>query len=151
MNSITEFLITLFESLGLYSSQSGLGEHLRGLDIQCNNYSGQSIYNMVFLCLFLINAIIMINYYYGIFNRIPFNRWWWWLINSLVGAVILFLVAFIYSNNDLSTGNYCKDLIFKTSDCIGFGLTSAIFSFLFSIGFSLLIKWKSSINKQSPF
>ena len=66
-----ELLITIFEFLGLYSTQNGLGEHLRGLDINGIDYSNQSVYTMVFICLFIINSVIIINYYYGILNRIP--------------------------------------------------------------------------------
>ena len=146
-----DFLIALFEALGLYSVQNGLAEHLRGLDLQCNNFTRQSIYNIVFICLFVTNFIIAINYYYGIFNRRPFNRLGWWLLNAIIGAIVLFAVAFSYSNNDFSTKNYCKNLNITTSDCYGFGFTAAIYSILVFIIFSLLIKWKSGINKKVPF
>ena len=124
-----DWLIGFFEALNLYSSQNGLGEHLQGLDVQCNDYTRQSIYNMVFIWLFTVNSLVIINYYYGLFNRRPFNRWWWWLINALAGSVVVFGAAFMYSDNDLSTGNYCKDLQMSEGDCLGFGLTAAIFSF----------------------
>ena len=146
-----DFLISLFEALGLYSVQNGLAEHLRGLDLACNNYTRQSVYNIVFACLFIINLVIAANYYYGIFNRRPFNRLGWWLLNALIGAIVLFSVAFSYSNNDFSTKNYCKNLNITTSDCYGFGFTAAIYSVLVFIIFSLLIKWKSGINKKVPF
>lgn len=146
-----DFFITLFEALGLYSTQNGLGEHLRGLNLTCEDYTGQSIYNTVFICLLSVNSIIIINYYYGIFNRRPFNRWWWWLINVLAGSIALFVIAFMYSNNDLESGNYCKDLIMSTSDCSGFGFTAATYSVAWSCLLSLIIKWKSSINKKVPF
>lgn len=146
-----EFLITIFESLGLYSTQNGLAEHLRGLDLKGQDYSDQSKYSMVFLSLFLINILIIVNYYYGLFNRIPFNKFLWWLLNVIVGSLILFSIAFLYSNNDLETGNYYSQLSITTSDCVGFGLTTAIFSFLFSCIISIMIKWKSSVNKKVPF
>lgn len=147
-----EFLITLFESLGLYSAQDGLGEHLRGLAVNCRDgYTGQSIYNLVFIYLFAINGILLLNYYYGYFNRRPYNRWGWWLLNVLAGCVILFVIAWIYPYNDLSTGSYCNSLHMSASDCVGFGLTAAIYSFVFCVLFSLLIKWKSSVNKKVPF
>lgn len=146
-----EFLITMFESFNLYSSQMGLGEHLRGLDIKGLNFSNQSIYSMVFLSLFLVNTLIMINYYYGVLNRIPFNRFFWWLLNVIIGSTILFLIAFLYSNNDFVTGNYYPKLSISTSDCIGFGLTSLIFSFIWCCILSVLIKWNSSVNKKVPF
>lgn len=146
-----DFLITLFEALGLYSTQNGLGEHLRGLDIKGEDYTNQSIYNIVFISLLSINSLIIFNYYYGIFNRNPFNRWWWWLINVLVGAAILFFIAFIYPNNDLETGNYYKELAMSKSDCSGFGFTAFIYSFIWSCILSFIIKWKSSVNKKVPF
>jgi len=151
MNAITEFLITLFESIGLYSTQNGLGEHLRGLDIEGIDYSNQSVYVMVFLCLFIVNLIIIFNYYFGILNRIPFNRFLWWLSNVIVGATILFFVAFLYANNDLTTGNIYSKLSVTSSDCVGFGFTAAIYSILWSLFLSVAIKWKSSVNKKVPF
>lgn len=146
-----EFLITIFESFNLYSTQNGLGEHLRGLDIKGIDYSNQSIYSMVFLSLFIVNALIIVNYYYGLLNRIPFNRFFWWFINVLLGSVILFFIAFLYSNNDFVTGNYYTKLSISTSDCVGFGLTSAIFSILWCCILTVLIKWNSSVNKKVPF
>lgn len=151
MEAISEILISLFESLGLYSSSNGLGDHLRGLDVECNDYVNQSIYNLVFLCVFLINGFILLNYYYGLFNRVKFTNLFTWLINISIGALILFLISFIYTNNDFISGNYCQDLSITTEDCIGFGLVSAIFSILWSLIFSFIIKWWSINNKKVPF
>jgi hypothetical protein len=147
-----EFLIALFESLGLYSSENGLGEHLRGLAVNCRDgYTGQSIYNIVFIYLFVINSLLIINYYYGFFNRRPFNRWGWWLLNVLVSGLILYIVAYIYPHNDLVTGRYCSSLKINDADCTGFALTAAIYSMLWSIILSVIIKWKSGVNKKVPF
>jgi hypothetical protein len=152
MNAITDFLIIIFESFGLYSASNGLGDHLRGLDIKCEEgYINQSIYNVVFLCVFTINSLIVINYYRGLFNRVNFTNFLSWLINVLVGALILFFIAFLYASNDFSTGNYCEDLSITNSDCFGFGITTAIFSIVWSFILSMLIKWTSSNNKKVPF
>lgn len=146
-----DFLVALFELLGLYSAAGGLGEHLQGLGMDCSELNGRSLYNLVFIYLFVVNSLIILNYYYGIFNRRPFNRLGWWFLNTLAGAVILFTIAFVYPYNDLSTGNYCSQLSITEEDCFGFGLTAAIFSFLWSCILSVLIKWKSSVNKKVPF
>lgn len=151
MNSISEFFISLFESIGLYSSSNGLGEHLRGLSTDCNTFSNQSIYNIVFLCIFFINSLIVVNYYFGIFNRVNFTNLITWILNILIGAIIIFFVAFLYSNNDYVTQNYCKELNITQSDSIGFGFTSSIYSIIWSIIFSFIVKWKSSNNKKVPF
>lgn len=151
MEAISELCITIFESLGLYSAANGLGEHLRGLDVECNNFTNQSIYNIVFLCIVIINTLIVVNYYYGIFNRVNFTNFLSWCINVLVGALIIFSIAYLYVYNDFSTGNYCKDLAISDSDCIGFGITASIFSIVWSLILSMIIKWKSSNNKKVPF
>ena len=151
MNAISNFLITLFESFGLYSDSNGLGDHLRGLDIKCSDYINQNNYNIVFICLFLINTTIMVNYYYGIHNRPKFTKLLPWILHSLSGAIILFLIAFLCSNNDISTGNFCKDLNIKTSDCFGFASVAAIYSLIWNFIISLLLKLKSSNNKKVPF
>lgn len=151
MNAISDFFITLFESLGLYSSASGLGEHLRGLDVQCTDFTNQSIYNIVFLCIFIINLLIVLNYYYGVFNRVNFTNFLSWFLNILSGSLIIFFIAFLYANNDFVTGNFCPDLSISSADCVGFGVTAAIFSLVWSFILSVCIKWKSSNNKKVPF
>ncbi|MCU7694303.1 hypothetical protein ACFSPU_10790 [Haoranjiania flava] len=151
MKALSEFLIGLFEALGMYSTSNGLGEHLRGLDMACADYTRQSTYNLVFLSLFIINSLIIFNYYYGILNRSGWNNVGKWLLNVLIGAVIIFIIAFVYTNNDLKAGNICNQLRVGVSDCAGFATTAFIYSIIWSILFSILIKWKSSVNRKVPF
>ena len=151
MDSFTQLIAPLFESLGLYSTNNGLGEHLKGMGLDCNDYSRQSTYNLIALYLIVINSLIIINYYYGLFNRIPFNRLQAWLINVLMGAIILLVIAWSYPHQDLTAGAYCKDLKINSSDCAGFAITAAIYSVLWSFLLSMAIKWKSPINKKLPF
>lgn len=141
----------LFEALGLYSTSGGLGEHLRGLDIKCESMSRQSAYGFVFILMIAVNAIIMVNYYYGLLNRRPFNQLLWWLGNVFTGAFIIYLVAYLGPHRDLVNHNYCEQLTFHEGDCMGFGLTAAIYAVIWSVLLSLLIKWKSIVNKRIPF
>ncbi|WP_343675222.1 hypothetical protein [Chitinophaga sp.] len=146
-----DILPALFEAVGLYSSSGGLGEHLRGLDVNCQTMSRQSAYNIVFLSIIFVNALILFNYYYGLFNRHPFNKVGWWLGNILVGAIINYLVAYLGPHRDLINNRFCEQLSFQDSDCVGFGLTAAIYSMVWSTLLSVLIKWKSIYNKKIPF
>jgi hypothetical protein len=146
-----DILPGLFEAIGLYSTSGGLGEHLRGFDIDCQTMSRQSTYSIVFLFMIFVNAVIMLNYYYGLLNRNPFNKFGWWLMNVLTGAFIIYIIAWLQPHRDLMNGNYCKDLNFHSVDCMGFGLTAAIYSVTWSVLLSLLIKWKSIVNKKIPF
>lgn len=151
MHSLLDFLTTLFESLSLYSGRNGLGDHLRGLDILCTDFTERSIYNIVFISLFTFNTLFVFNYYYALFNRVPFNVWWKWLLNIIASSLAVAVVAFIYSNNDLNAGNYCSDLHIDIADCTGFAATTFIFSFVWCCVFSLIIKWWSSVNRKVPF
>ena len=146
-----DILPDLFEAPGLYSASGGLGEYLRGFDTDCQTYSRQSAYSIVFLFLIFVNAVIMLNYYYGLLNRHPFNKFGWWLVNVLTGAFIIYMIASLQPYKDLMNGEYCKDLSFHAGDCMGFGLTAAIYSVIWSVLLSLLIKWKSIVNKKIPF
>jgi hypothetical protein len=150
MDAVNNFLISLFESLGLYSAANGLGEHLRGLDVECNP-TNQSIYSIVFFLLFLINTVIFLNYYYGLFNRVNFTNLISWSVNLLACAILLFLISFFYSYNGFSSGNYCQDLSISVSDCLGFAATTAVYSIIYGFILSVIIKWKSSNNKKVPF
>jgi hypothetical protein len=141
----------LFEALGMYSSSGGLGEHLRGLDVNCNTMSRQSAYSIVFLSMIVVNIVIMFNYYYGLFNRQPFNHFVWWLGNVLTGAFIIYVIAYLGPHKDLVNNNYCQTLVFNEGDCMGFGLTAAIYAMIWSVLLSLLLKWKSIVNKKIPF
>ncbi|GAA3944111.1 hypothetical protein GO495_22630 [Chitinophaga oryziterrae] len=141
----------LFEAVGLYSTSGGLGEHLRGLDVNCQTFSRQSAYSIVFLFMILVNAVIMLNYYYGLLNRHPFNKLGWWLINVFTGAFIIYLIAYLEPHRDLVNNNYCQELNFHNGDCVRFGLTAAIYSVIWSVLLSLFIKWKSIVNKKIPF
>jgi magnesium-transporting ATPase (P-type) len=146
-----EILRGLFEATGLYSTSGGLGEHLRGLDVDCQTMSRQSVYSIVFLFMIFVNAVIMLNYYYGLLNRYPFNKFGWWLMNVFTGAFIIYLIAYLEPHRDLVNKNYCEQLSFHNDDCMGFGLTAAIYSVTWSVLLSLLIKWKSIVNKKIPF
>jgi hypothetical protein len=151
IKSVIDFLTTIFEAIKLYSTSSGLGEHLKGMATDCSNYTRPSIYNTVFLSMLIINFVVVWNYYYGLFNKVPWNRTWKWLLNIVAGALIVFGIAFIYSNKDISTQNYCNQLQINKSDCIGFGITAAIYSLLYSVVMSAAMKWGSIANKKIPF
>lgn len=146
-----DILTGLFEAIGFYSTSGGLGEHLRGLDVDCQTMSRQSTYSIVFFSMIVLNAVIMLNYYYGLLNRYPFNKFGWWLINVFTGAFIIYVIAYLGPHKDLVNRNYCGELNFHDGDCMGFGLTAAIYSMTWSVFLSLFIKWKSIVNKKIPF
>lgn len=151
MESITNLFVVLFESFGLYSTEGGLGDHLIGLDMNCNDASSQNIYNMIFLSILFINIAFALNYYYGLFNRQKFaNIFSWFILSNLICGVIIFCIAFFNSYNDFSTANYCNQLNISINDCMGFALTALIWSIIFHFIISLGLKLKSTNNKKLP-
>jgi len=156
--NFNDFLASIFEIFGFYSTSNGginppgLGEHLLGLTIECAPPSGGlSIYFIVFLCIVTLNTIIILNYYYGFFNRVKFTNLLTWFLNIMISSGIIFLIAYLYANNDFETKNYCQTLTITKSDCVGFGLSAFIYAIIWSLIISFIIKWKSSNNKKVPF
>jgi hypothetical protein len=150
MESISSFFVNLFDALNLFSTANGLGDHLKGMDIACNDFTNQNIYNIVFLWFLGINVLFLINYYYGFLNRSPFNKLIVWGINMLLSALLVGVVAFFYAHNSYAVGNICPQINISDADSFGFGATAFIYSLLFFFLFSLVIKWKSN-NKKIPF
>lgn len=126
---MTDFFASLFESWGLnplYATD--LGEHLRGYNLQ-GTYDGTPWYSNIGWILFGSTLLIFALQYF-IINSSRFNRAWHWWVMALILASINFGTAFTIPYNDLNSGNINTHLHVTISDCIGFGVSSAIWSII---------------------
>jgi len=125
-----DFFAGLYEWFGLIPFYSTpLGEHLRGWDITCSDYMGTPLYVYIGWIMIVLTILFYVLQYYGI-NSPRFNkRVHWWLI-ALAIFLFNFLIAFTWSFNDLQSGDYCSELKFSVADCVGFGISNAIWSFI---------------------
>ncbi len=141
-----------FDKVFRSSYSSDLHQHLKGLDIaRGESYSGTNIYAWITIWIFMLSLVLMINFYYGLFDRPKFSNFWAWLLNLLASASSIFVMAFLRSTNDLKHANYYKELHFNSADCMLFAFTATSYSVFFCIIFSLLMKWWSLNNKKVPF
>ena len=140
-------------------------EELFGLELAeylWGNSSPVSINNQFIAIGFWMLGIalsIAIVYYYVI-NHPRLCNWWGWSIFAVLTLVINFIVGWQWVLKDLYEGKMIKidpvtDLevpldIFET-DCIYFGFSNMILSFVAFFIISCIIKWWSSNCASAPF
>lgn len=126
-----EFFAALYEwfkLMPLYSTD--MGDHLRGWDITCTDYIATPWYVYIGWIMLLVTAFVYALQYHIIDNSRCNKKQHWWLF--ALGAVVLnFLIAFTIPLNSIKGGNYCNQLNLSIADCFGFGLSNAIWSFIF--------------------
>lgn len=127
---MNNFFAALYEWFGLISFYStDLGEHLRGYDITCSDYTGTPIYVIVgFMMLGLTIFVYLLQY--RVINSPRWNkRIHWWFFAFLL-ILLNFIIAFGFPFKDLQAGNHCTQLRISTLDCVFFGVSNAIWSFI---------------------
>jgi hypothetical protein len=144
-------MATFFDKMLRFNYSKDLHEHLKGLDISCSDFTASSTYSFITIIVVILIPIVMLNYYYGIFNRPKLSSFLTWLLNILLCGTIVFIVSMVRTTGDLNSKNYCQDLHFSTVDCMLFGFTAATYAVILSILISLIIKWWSLNNKKIPF
>ena len=127
---MSDFFASLYEWFGLVPFYStDLGEHLRGYDITCSAYMGTNLYMGIGLAMLGVTAAVYILQYYVINSPAWNKRMHWWLF-ALLLVVVNFLIAFGFPFKDLQAGDYCTQLRISVLDCVFFGISNAIWSFI---------------------
>ncbi len=128
-----DFFASLYEWFGLMPLYStAMGDWLRGWDILCADYTEQNKYVLIGWLMMAITAFVYALQYHIIDSPRWKNRTHWWLF-ALVIATINFFIAFTIPFNTIQAGDYCNQLNLSVSDCIGFGISNAIWSFVLFI------------------
>ncbi len=109
-----------------------MGDQLRGWDITCTDYISTPWYVYIGWIMIIITVFIYALQYHIIDNSRVNKRGHWWIF-ALVIVFINFIVAFTIPFNSIQAGDYCNQLNLSVSDCIGFGFSNAIWSFLLFI------------------
>ena len=142
-----DFFASLYELWGLNPLLvEDLGDHLRGLDIICEGYGATSWYTYIGSAMVTLTLLSYATQYHFIDSNRYSGRLHLF-ITSIILMVINFLIAFSIPFNALQTSNYCSELNFNSANCIGFGISNALWSFiLFAIITSLPWPRSKSIN-----
>ena|SRR5690606_21190163 len=128
---MNEFFASLYEWFGfnpLYSTD--MGDQLRGWDITCTDYIGTPWYVIIGWIMIASTTLIYILQYH-IIDSSRWNKKQHWWIFALVIVVLNFLIAFLIPFNTIQAGDYCNQLNLSVSDAIGFGVSNAVWSFIF--------------------
>lgn len=128
-----EFFASLYEWFGvnfLYSTD--MGDQLRGWDITCTDHIGTPWYVIIGWAMIAITVLFYVLQYHIIDSSRCNKKQHWWLF-ALLMVVLNFLIAFIIPFNTVNAGDYCNQLNLSITDCIGFGLSNAIWSFIFFV------------------
>ena len=123
-----DIVAAIFEIFGMISAD--LGDHLRGLNLDCNDYTESSLYNTIGWTILISVFVVQVLYYWVIDSEKYSGRWSWALLgivlSLLVGGGATYMLILSISEN-----MYCPDLILKPFDPYGFGITVFIVTFLF--------------------
>jgi len=125
-----EFFASLYEWFGLnlfYSTD--MGDQLRGWDITCTDYIEKPWYIYIGWTMIALTALIYALQYH-IIDSSRWNKKHHWWIFALLIAGLNFLIAFLIPFNSIQADDYCQELNLSVSDCTGFGLSNAIWSFI---------------------
>jgi|SRR5690554_1841153 len=129
-----EFFASLYEWFGLnplYTTD--MGDHLRGwMCIDQSGYYGTNWYIIIGWSMIAITAFFYALQYH-IIDDSRFNKKQHWWVMALIIVVLNFLLAFLIPFNTVQSGDFCSELNLAVADCIGFGLSNAVWSFVFFI------------------
>lgn len=132
------FFASLYEWFGLIPLYSrDLGDHLRGFDITCTDYIATPWYVYIGWIMIIL-TVFLYSLQYHIIDRSRFNKRGHWWILALIIVILNFIIAFTIPFNSLQAGDYCNQLNLSVSDCIGFGFSNAIWSFILFIFISTI-------------
>lgn len=129
------FFAHMYEWFGLIRPYShDFGEYLRGWDFACVGYFA------VPWCLYVgwlmvIVTLVIFGLQFDLVSAKRFNQRQHWGLVAFSIVIVNFLIAAGITVVAIYTGSYCLRLQLSILDCIGFGISNALWSFIF---FSLL-------------
>lgn len=133
---------------------------LWGYDPASGGYTNQNVFNLIGLITMAVSLIIVLFYYY-IFNHPRFCRWWSWLITmalcGFIGLIIGSETVLSRYNNGFIPADLMWDystepatLLITTADCWGVGIANIFIAAIFFIILSFAFKWWSPAAKHVP-
>lgn len=132
---MNEIFSSIYEFGGLLPFYSAdLGDHLRGFDKSCSDYTSSPYYTYVGVFM-LVSCVLVGLLHYYILDRPDYNSKYSWWITTGVLVTLNMAFAFAIASNSLEPGYFCKELIISSGDLIGFGIANAVCSF----GFYLIL------------
>ena len=138
----------------VYNLLSSLyGNELHDFLLGVNGMNDTNLFNVMFIVLFIISAVLIPGFYYKLWDRATWASIGKWVLMLLVNAVVIFLVNVIWVQclGDLMVDEDGGELNIGLSNIVGFGFVSAFLAtFIFFIA-SLFWKTQSTNVSSTPF
>jgi len=136
-----------------YFLSSFYGDELHDFLLGVNGMNDANLFNVMFIVLAIISAILIPGFYYKLWDRATWSPIGKWLLMLAVNAFVVFLVNIIWVHclEDLMVDEDGQQLTIGLTNMVGFGFASAIIaSVLFFIA-SLGWKTTSTNCPSTPF
>lgn len=136
-----------------YFLSSLYGDELHDFLLGVNGTNDANLFNVMFIVLLIISAILIPGFYYKLWDRATWSPIGKWLLMLMVNAIVVFLVNVIWVHclEDLMVDEDGQQLAIGLTNMVGFGFASAIIaSVLFFIA-SLGWKTTSTNCPSTPF
>lgn len=127
-----------------------LADYLAGFDCETSTFIGIYRFNTIGFGTLIIVAALAAVYYYVI-NSPRFSQWYHWLIWGCFTGFVNLLFGGLYTSYFYNEGLIPNCLNVEIIDCWMFGVANFIVSFAIYFVISLLIKWKSTNCRCTPF
>lgn len=125
-----DFFASLYEWFGtLPFYKEDFGNLLMGWDSTCTDFIDSPWYTYIGIIMIIITSLIYA-FQYHIIDSSGFNKKQHWWLMALIIIGLNFFIAFIIPFNIIQSGNYCSQLSLTMADCLGFGFSNAIWSFI---------------------
>lgn len=127
-----------------------LADYLAGFDCATSTFIGIYRFNTIGFGTLIIVAALAAVYYYVI-NSPRFSQWYHWLIWGCLTGFANLLFGGLYTSYFYNEGIIGDCFNVGIIDCWMFGVANFIVSFAIYFVISLLIKWKSTNCRCTPF
>lgn len=123
------------------------GNELHDFLLGVNGMNDTNLFNVMFVVLFIISALLIPYFYYKLWDRATWASKGKWLVMLLINATIVFLVnvIWVYRLSDMMVDEDGDALSIGLTNIIAFGFASAILAAI--LFFVASLGWKTqSVN-----
>ena len=136
-----------------YFLSSFYGDELHDFLLGVNGMNDANLFNVMFIVLAIISAILIPGFYYKLWDRATWSPIGKWLLMLAVNAFVVFLVNIIWVHclEDLMVDEDGEQLAIGLTNIVGFGFASAIMAIVLFFFASLFWKLTSTNCPSTPF
>ena len=98
----------------------------------------------------IISALLFNLAFYYLINRPSFSKWYHWLLVGVLHLLVCFFFSY-FIPKDAFDALFAGSDPYTTSDYLGFSLANTASALSFYILWMLVVRWKSSNAKTTPF